>query len=129
MGDATFRINEFSFSTGFGWVTLIYWCFGLSHACLELTEKESYVMRFSESEDFVSFRRQQESVLVACSYRPGIAVVKFKTFAEAVRDFAKDRFQWILTNYPEAFANPAMTAGFQRVGIAFRPKAGGAPSR
>jgi hypothetical protein len=119
MGDATFKINATDFSTQFGWVTLIDWCLRITSVLRTLEREEGYSMRFSESDDFISFRILGSSVLVACSYRPGIAVAQYDAFVVAVQEFVVARLKWIYINYPGAFANPAMGEALGRVGISF----------
>ncbi len=119
MGDAILRLNELDFSTRFGWVTLMHWFIGLTYSVRRLANDETSVLRFSESDDFVSFRLLGRSALVASSYRPGIAIVDYGQLKEAVQNFTDERLQWILSNYPAAFTNPAMGEALARVGLAF----------
>jgi hypothetical protein len=80
----------------------------------------SHNMRFSESDDFLSFRLHGSDLLVAGSYQPGIAAVRYDVFARRVQDFVEEKLRWIAENYPSAFNNPAMGEALKRAGIAFR---------
>lgn len=119
MGDAIFKINGTDFSTRFEWVTLIDWCLRVTDVVIKLDREEECFMRFSESDDFISFRILGSLVLAACSYRPGIAVAQYDAFAVAVREFVLGRLEWIYENYPDVFANPAMGEALGRAGISF----------
>jgi hypothetical protein len=119
MGDAIFELNEVDFGTRFGWVTLIYWCLGLANATRRLKENMAPILRFGESDDFISFRLHGASVLVASSYRPGIAIVEYDAFKNAVQCFVDEQLLWISSNYPSAFMNPAMGGALSRVGVSF----------
>jgi hypothetical protein len=117
MGDATIELNDVDFTTRFGWVTLIYWCLSLEDMIRKLKADESYVLRFAESDDFMSYRLHGVAVLVASSYRPGIAVVQYDALAEAVHGLVEEKLRWVGSSYPSAFMNPAMGAALNRVGI------------
>jgi hypothetical protein len=117
MGDAVFKLNEVDFSTRFGWVTLIDWCLRLAVAARGLEEDGAHVMRFSESDDFISIRLHGSSALVASSYRPGIAIVEYGAFTSAVYNFVRERLQWLSSNHPSAFVNPAMREALDRTGV------------
>jgi hypothetical protein len=117
MGDAVFKLNEVDFSTRFGWVTLIDWCLRLAVAARTLEPGGVHVMRFSESDDFISIRLYGRSVLAASSYRPGIAIVEYGAFISAVHSFVRERLQWLSSNYPSAFTNPAMQEALDRTGV------------
>jgi hypothetical protein len=119
MGDAILRLNELDFSTRFGWVTLMHWFLGLTYSVRKIAEDETSMLRFSESDDFVSFRLYGRSALVASSYRPGIAVVDYGLLRKAVQNFTDEKLQWIRSIYPAAFMNPALSEALARVDLTF----------
>jgi hypothetical protein len=121
MGDAIFELNEIDFSTRFGWVTLIYWCLSLANVTRKLKEDKIGILRFGESDDFISFRLHGASVLAASSYRPGIAIVQYDAFTDAVQSFVTEQLRWVKSNYPSAFENPAMREALNRVGLGDTP--------
>jgi hypothetical protein len=117
MGDAVFRLGDVDFSTRFGWITLLYWCFGLANTVRKLEVDGDCILQFSESDDFISFRVYDKAIMAASSYRPRIAIVQHEVFANSVREFVVDRLGWVKENYPSAFTNPAMGEALYRVGI------------
>ena len=119
MGDAIFKLNEIDFGTRFGWVTLIYWCLGLANVARRLKEDRARILRFGESDDFISFRLHGASVLAASSYQPGIAIVEYDALKNAVQSFVDEQLRWISSNHPSAFMNPAMGDALSRVGVSF----------
>lgn len=108
MGDAIIELGQEDFSTRFGWVTLLDWCLSLSSTIRTLKGACSSHFRFAESDDFMAFRRDDERLYVACSYRPGIASVPSDEFAGAVRSFVGEKLRWMSVNHPRAMMNPAM---------------------
>jgi len=108
MGDAVIKLGNDDFSTRFGWVTLLDWCLRISSAARTMASTTSSHFRFSESDDFLSLRRDSDKLFVACSYSPGVAVASYIEFAKAVRDFVDEQLSWISTNYPSAMMNPEM---------------------
>jgi hypothetical protein len=108
MGDAIVELGEDDFSTRFGWVTLLDWCLCISSTVRTLAGAPSTHFTFSESYDFMSFRRDDERLYVACSYRAGIAVVPYAEFVGAVRGLIGAQLRWISENYPGAMRNPEM---------------------
>jgi hypothetical protein len=120
MGDAVVELAGTDLSTRFGWVTLLDWCLCLSATVRALADSKISHFSFSESDDFMSFRRDGERLYAACSYRHGIAVVTFVEFADAVAAFAAEKIRWVSVNYPSALANPAMDDVLDRLHMAPR---------
>ncbi|WP_328665307.1 hypothetical protein OG905_00260 [Streptomyces sp. NBC_00322] len=122
MGDAVMLFGNTDLSPRFGWVTLIDWCLRLSGAVAELKVTDEKTVRFSESDDFISFRRSEEKLHVSTSYEPGTVTVPFDAFVDSVRDFVESRLDWIAANFPDAMRNPAMPDVLSRIGQAFPPR-------
>src|SRR5262245_10648319 len=95
MGDAVFKFDGVDFSTRFGWVTMIDWCLRLSISVADLANAESRRFQFSESDDFVSFRRDGEDVIVTCSYADDAATIRYEDLSSAVREFVDSRLEWL----------------------------------
>lgn len=108
MGDAVVNLDGTDFSTSFGWVTLLYWCLCLSVTVRDLESATDSRFQFSESDDFMSFHRDADTLYVSCTYRPGVAAVSLAEFSDAVRSFIRSRLEHLARNHPRAFANPAM---------------------
>jgi hypothetical protein len=115
-GDAIFEIEGIDFSTHSGTETLFSWCGGLAGAMRRLDLSGSSFMKFTQSDDFVSFRLHGDAVYAACSYVPGIASVKDGTFRKVVRAFLDDQLSWISVNFPEALQHPALIPMLRRTG-------------
>lgn len=115
-GDAIFEMEGVDFSTHSGMETLISWCGGLADAARRVRSSGSSFMRFTQSDDFISFRLRGGAVYAACSYVPGIAAVEDTAFHEVVRVFLDDRLSWISINFPEALQHPALIAMLERTG-------------
>jgi hypothetical protein len=109
MGDAVMMIGGHNFSTRFGWVTMIDWLIRMSDTLRALSISEAKNFGFTESEDFVSFRRVKDQLFVACSYEPGIAVIQYEEFVTSARGFIKGSLEWISTSFPDSLINPAMS--------------------
>jgi hypothetical protein len=121
MGDAVLRFDDVDFTTKFGWVTMIDWCLRLSVSVSRLQTTRSYRLRFSESDDFVSFSREEGNVVVTCSYAQGAPTVQYDDLTNAVREFVDGRLDWLAREFPQAFRNPAMADVYSRLGRPFPP--------
>jgi hypothetical protein len=74
-----------------------------------------HTMRFAESDDVMSFSRNDDVVLIAASYRPGIGIVHSGQLNILVRDFVDEQLAWLSLNYPAALRNPAMADVLDRI--------------
>jgi hypothetical protein len=120
MGDAIVKFDAVDFSTHFGWVTLLDWCLRLTVAIRELADTGSARFSFSESDDFMSFRRADEGLHVTCSYVPEVGVIDHQEeLAIAVRGFVDSKLAWISQEFPEAMNNPVMVDVYSRIGRPF----------
>jgi hypothetical protein len=68
MGDMIMRVGEYDFSTQFGWMALISWILRLNGIIRTLKSSDTHVVRFDESDDFMSFRSYGYAIFIACSY-------------------------------------------------------------
>lgn len=108
MGDMTMRVGDIDFSTGFGWISLVGWLLTLAGALRGLEAGDSHVIRFAESDDFISLRRHGELTFMAVSYRPGIAYVRSSKLNITIRAFIDEQMEWMSSTWPSAMTNPAM---------------------
>ncbi|WP_067830943.1 hypothetical protein [Actinomadura kijaniata] len=117
MGDAVVRLGDVDLGTDFHWLTMLDWCARLTGAVRTLDREPTHTIDFFESDDFLSLRRHGDDLLAACSYRPGIAVVPYRDFAQAVRRFTAERMRWLSENFPTALDNPAMPQLKRALGV------------
>lgn len=117
MGDAVVRFDAVDFSTHFGWVTLLDWCLRLAVAIRNLAATGSARFTFSESDDFMSFRRVGDELQVTCSYVAEVGVIGHEEeLTVAVSDFIDSHLEWISREFPEAMNNPVMVDVYSRLG-------------
>ncbi|WP_129843617.1 hypothetical protein [Streptomyces sp. RFCAC02] len=121
MGDAIFKIDSVDLGTNFGWVTLLDWCIRLSVSLEDLAVKKSRSFTFSESDDFVSFERHGEEVLITNSYSSASAITNYDDLCSAVRAFVDERLKWIEREFPAAMRNREMPEVFSRLNRPFPP--------
>ena len=87
MGDMLLKIDSADFSTKFGWLTMIDLCLRLSVSVSDLANMTFRRFQLPESDDYVSFQRDGQNVVVSCSYAEGTAAVLYDDLRAAVREF------------------------------------------
>src|SRR5437764_7513681 len=87
MGDMLLKIDSADFSTKFGWLTMIDLCLRLSVSVSDLANMTFRRFQLPESDDYVSFQRDGQNVVVSCSYAEGTPAALYDDLRYGVREF------------------------------------------
>jgi len=99
-------------------------CLRLSVSVSDLANMTFRRFQLPESDDYVSFQRDGQNVVVSCSYAEGTAAVLYDDLRAAVREFVDGCLERIAREYPLALRNPAMVDVYSRLGRPFREPGG-----
>jgi hypothetical protein len=109
LGNLIFHVGHKDFSADWGWIPLV----DLAASFREILSKlesgsQSETFEFTESDAWIRFERQGETVLVTSSYGDGFGEIALQSASEAVKSFRERLRSELVSRHREAAQNRAV---------------------
>lgn len=116
-GDIRFAIDGADFSTHWGWVPIWDFALGLCSILTNLQSTFDEVFEFTESDDFIRFRRSGPLVEVTCSYSDAKGQVPLEDLRQTARDLSQELARRLRKENPGLAESAAFLSTIERVGV------------
>ena len=109
LGNLTFHVGHKDFSAAWGWIPLVDLAASFGEIARKLAGgSQSETFEFTESDAWIRFERQGQTVVVTASYVEGAGENSLAALAEAAKSFRERLHTDLIRKHPDAANNTAV---------------------